>query len=157
MPVVFIEAHELSTVDLLRLVQGDEVNVLRREGLVGERTTNGVEIVCSDSDVVSAQWRIKSGICRHSRDQSTLPRQVLVQLVLQADEGVVGGLGELDIAQDGGGGIRADEASLGSNCEGLQLILWNVGEPPVWRGILSAEDVEVHRDAWEKEDSAPRT
>lgn len=62
--VLVVELHQLPSVHLLSLIKGHEVDLLRREGLVGEGTLYGVEIVGTD------------------RYQSPLPRQVLVKFIL---------------------------------------------------------------------------
>lgn len=78
-----VELHHFRACHLLRLVQGSELDLVRRKSLVGEGTLDCVEIMGTNSD------------------QSTLSGQVLVQLVLQGDEGLVAGLCELDVSEDG--------------------------------------------------------
>ena len=52
--------------------------------------------------------------CRGSgeTDAFTVPAEVLVELVLQVDEAVVGGLRERDVPQDGRHRVRSDLLSL---------------------------------------------
>lgn len=149
MSVGLVEAHELLTVDLLGLVQGDKVDVLGWEGLVGEGALDCVEIVGTDA---TSQLSAFYSFCAkpasmpkleppHVRNQCSLSRKVLVELVLQADEGVVGVLGELDVAKDRAGSIGADLLCFLGDGEGLHLVLWDVGQLPVWCPVFPAEDV----------------
>lgn len=99
MLVVFVEGHQLLAVHALLLVQGGELNLLGGQGLVGEGTLDGVEIVGSNGD------------------QSTLPANVHVELILQVDEVLVVQLGELDIPENSGD-------SEGANGSGLIIQHW---------------------------------
>ena len=107
-PVRLVEAHQFFAVDLFRLVQRDKIDVLWRQGLVCERTLNGIEVMSSDPAgglVVHLQDKTTRD---YSRNQGALPRQILMELILQTDEGVVGSLCELDVAKDSSCRIRAD-------------------------------------------------
>lgn len=66
-----------------------------------------------------------------------------MQLVLQTDEGLVSGLGELDVTEDGTGNIRADLLCILCYRNGLKLVLWDVKERVVWCRMLAAEDIQV--------------
>lgn len=66
---------------------------------------------------------------------------------MKTDERVVRGLGELDVAEDCAGSIRANLRRLLADGEGLQLVLGDIEEPPVWRRGLSPEDVQVQSNA----------
>ena len=49
---------------------------------------------------------------RTDGDEGALPREVLVQLVLESDEGLVSGLVEVDIAEYGPREVGADASGL---------------------------------------------
>ena len=85
-----VEVHQLLTIHLLGLVKRGELDVLRGERLVGERSLDSVEIVGADGHEMS------------------LTRQVLVELILQGNEGFIARLVELDVAEDGTGHQRTD-------------------------------------------------
>lgn len=131
--VGLVELHQLLAVHLLGLVEGDEADVLGGEGLVGEGALNGVEVVGADGD------------------EGSLPGQVLVKLVLEADEGLVSLGSELDVAQDGAGDVGADLFALRANGDLLHLVLGDVEQLEVGGVLLAAEDVQVHGDALEAE------
>ena len=59
-----------------------------------------------------------------NRGQGSLPGEVLVQLVLQVDEGVVPGLVEGDSPQDGPDDVRPDLEHTGIQDELLDLFDW---------------------------------
>ena len=63
--------HELLRRVLLVLVKRRKLDVLRWTGLIAERSADGVEVVGTDSDELAAA------------------ADILVELVLQVDEGVV--------------------------------------------------------------------
>ena len=131
--VGLVELHQLLAVHLLGLVEGHEADVLGGLGLVREGALDGVEIVGADGD------------------KGSLAGQVLVQLVLQADEGLVSLGGELDVAQDGAGDVGADLLAVGADGDLLHLVLGDVEQLEVGGGGLAAEDVQVHGDALEAE------
>lgn len=92
--VVLVEGHQLLGVHALLLVQGSELNLLRGQSLVGEGALDGVEIVGSNGD------------------QSTLPANVHVELILQVDKVLVVQLGELDIPENSGDSEGTNSSSL---------------------------------------------
>src|SRR5690348_3687567 len=73
-----------------------------------------------------------------------------MKLVLEANEGLVGGRRELDVAEDRGGSIGADLRGVLCDGEGLQLVLGDIGQLPAWRRVFASEDVQVHRNAWRR-------
>ena len=75
----------------------------------------------------------------------------MVQLVLQGNEGVVAVLGELDVAKDGTGDVRADLGGVRQDLDDLLLLVLGLDYPEVGRGDAAAEDVEVEGDALEAE------
>lgn len=89
-----VEGHQFFSIHLLGLVQGSEFNVLGREGLVGERTLDSVEVVSTNGN------------------QSSLTGQVLVKFILEGNEGLITGLVELDSAQDSGRDVGSDFCGL---------------------------------------------
>lgn len=89
-----VEAHQLFAVHLLGLVQGSELDVLGGLSLVGEGALDFVQIVSTD------------------RDQSALTRQVLVQLILKGNEGLIASLVELDTTENGARHVRSDFGGL---------------------------------------------
>lgn len=78
-----VEGHQLLAIHLLGLVQWDKFNVLRGQGLIGERPLDGVQVVGTDGN------------------QSPLTGQVLVEFVLEGNERLITGLVELDAPKDG--------------------------------------------------------
>ena len=89
-PRYLVELHHLLAVHLFRLVQGSELDVLRGKGFVGEGSLDGVQIMGANGD------------------QSTLSCEILVELVLEGNEGLVACLGELDVSQNGAREVRSD-------------------------------------------------
>jgi hypothetical protein len=89
-----VEGHQFLSVHLLGLVQGSEFNILGREGLVGERALDSVEVVSTNGN------------------QSSLTGQVLVKFILEGNEGLITGLVELDSAQDSGRDVGSDFCGL---------------------------------------------
>lgn len=85
-----IEFHELMAIHLLGLVEGSKDNVLWLASLIGERSLDGVQVMGSH------------------RHKSALSAQVLVELVLKRNEGVVSLLCELYSPQDGAGNVWSD-------------------------------------------------
>lgn len=91
-----VESHQLLAVHFFRLVERDKLDVLRGKGLVCERALDGVQIVGTDGN------------------KGSLPGEILVELVLQGNEGFVTRLVEFDIAENGTGDEGADLHSLRS-------------------------------------------
>jgi hypothetical protein len=89
-----VEGHQFLSVHLLGLVQGSEFDVLRREGLIGERALDSVEVVSTNGN------------------QSSLTGQVLVKLILERNEGLITGLVELDSAKDSARDVGSDSCGL---------------------------------------------
>ncbi|KAH3680357.1 hypothetical protein WICPIJ_008316 [Wickerhamomyces pijperi] len=93
------------------LVQWDELDVLLGEEFVGERWSQGVQVV---------------GTHGH---QSSVTAQVGVELVLQRDEGLVRSFGEGDVSQDGSGSVWSQWSSGGidgqGGCWSHQLVRWS--------------------------------
>lgn len=75
--------HHLLSSHLLCLVQGSKLDVLRREGFVSEWALDGVQVVGSNGD------------------ECALSRKVLMEFVLESDEGLIARLGEVDVPQNG--------------------------------------------------------
>lgn len=84
--------EELDRVGLGRFVQRDEADGFGREGFVGVGALDGVEVVRAE---------------RHERPAAA---EVVVELVLEVDEAVVGFLREGDVSEDG---ADADFAEVG--------------------------------------------
>lgn len=84
-------------------------------------------------------------------DEGSVSGQVLVQLVLQGDEGVVAFGGELDVAQDGAGNVGSDLERVGGDGDGLGLGILGLDDLEVGGLYATAEDVEVEGDALEAE------
>lgn len=91
----FVELHHFFSVHLLGLVERSKLDVLRRQGLVGERAFDRVQIVGSDGD------------------KGALSCKVLVKLVLEGNERLIARFGEFDIPQDGTGEVGSYLRSLG--------------------------------------------
>lgn len=89
-----IESHQFLGVHFFGLVQWHEFDVLGRQSIVGEGTRNGVKIMGTD------------------RNQGSLTGKVLVQLVLEGNEGFVTRLIKSDIAKDSTGDVWADLCGL---------------------------------------------
>lgn len=89
-----VEVHQLLAIHLLGLVQRDKLDVLGGQSLVGEGALDGVQIVGTN------------------RNQGALARQVLVQLILKGNEGLIASLVELDTSEDGTGHVRSDLGGL---------------------------------------------
>lgn len=89
-----VEVHQLFAVHLLGLLQRDKLDVLGRQSLVREGALNGVQVMGTNGY------------------KGPLARQVLVKFVLEGDEGVVAGLVELDIPQNGTRDVWSDLGGL---------------------------------------------
>ena len=74
------------------------------------------------------------------RGQSSLTGEVLVQLVLQVDEGVISSLVEGDSSQDGSNDVRSDLENTGIQDELLDLFDW--GETVARSGQFPLEHQE---------------
>lgn len=85
-----VESHQLLSIHLLGLVQRSELDILGWQGLVGERTLDGVKIVSPDGN------------------ERSLAGQVLVKFVLKRNEGLIAGLVEFDTAQNSTGNVGSD-------------------------------------------------
>lgn len=133
MLVVFVIGHEFLGIHLLGLVQRLELDILGREGLVREGPLYRIQIM------------------RANRHQRTVPRQVGVQLVLQADEGLVPILGELDAAQDGAGDEGPDLRRLGLDGDDVRLPVLGLDDGVLGGRDAAVEDVEVEGYALEAE------
>lgn len=94
MLILLVELHQLEAVHLLGLVKGLELDISRCARLVGEGALDGVEIMSADCD------------------EGTLPREVLVELILQRDEAVVTFLVEVDVTKDCAGDVWSDLGGL---------------------------------------------
>lgn len=129
----FVEGHEFFSVHFLGLIQGNKLNVPGRQSLVGEGALDGVQIVCSHGH------------------QGSVSSQVLVQLVLQSNEGFIAVGSELDIAQDGTRDVRADLCGVGQNLDYLSIGVLGFDDAEVGRLYATKEDVEVEGDALEAE------
>lgn len=90
----FVELHEFFGVHDFLLVEGCEQNLLRLERLVGEGALDGVEVVSAH------------------RHESAVAAEVLVELVLERDEGLVAFGGESDTAEDTAGDVGSDFGGL---------------------------------------------
>lgn len=88
--IYLVKLHHFLASHLLGLVQGRELDLIRRQGLIGEGTLDGVQVMGTDGD------------------KGTLSSKVLVQLVLESDEGFVAGLCEVDIPEDGAREVGSD-------------------------------------------------
>lgn len=133
MAVVFVKGHEGLASELLGLVQGDELEVPGRQCLVCEGTLDGVQVVGSDG---------------HER---SLASQVLVELVLQRNEGLVSILGELDVAEDGARHVGPDLCGIGRDGNGLEDAVLGLYDSEVGGRGAAHEDVEVEGNALEAE------
>jgi len=148
MLVRLVEGHQLLSVHLLGLVQGDEADVLRRQSLVCERALDGVEVVCTNALCHVLVNESPAVRLDNSRYEGTLPRQILVKLVLQANEGLVRGLGKLEVPKDRAGHVRPNLLCLLGHGDALHLALRDIHQPVVWRCALAPENVEVQRDSY---------
>mmetsp|Transcript_25811 Transcript_25811/g.55293 ORF Transcript_25811/g.55293 Transcript_25811/m.55293 type:complete len:252 (+) Transcript_25811:1391-2146(+) len=131
--VGLVEFHEVLGIELPRLLQRREDNLLRGQGLVSEGPLEGVQVVRADGD------------------ERPLAAQVLVQLVLQVDEGLVRLLGEGDPAQRGAHDVRANERRLRLDVHGLNLVALRDVVHEGRRGLLLEEDAQRARDALDAE------
>ena len=93
-----VELHKLLAIHFLCLVERDELNFLGLESLICEGTLDRCSTLALTLRPFVVPPTIK--IVRSNRDQCTLASQVLVQLVLQRNEGVVSCLCEFDISQN---------------------------------------------------------
>lgn len=143
----FIKLHHFFSVHLLSLVKRSKLDVLRRQGLVGERALDRVQIVGSDGN------------------KSALSCKVLVKLVLEGNERLIARFGELDIPQDGTGEVWSYLRSLGGvlvteqgkrvcldrylllDGDSLDLAIGWWYEAVVWEWSVAEEDVQVHGNA----------
>ena len=131
--VMFVELHQLLGIHLLGLVQGDELDVLRGESLIGERSLDSIQVMGTD------------------RYQSPVSCQVRVELILQRNEGLIAVLCELDVSQDGTSNQRSDLGGLFLDNDLVLLRIFGLDHPEVG-GLLSLlEDVQVHGNAFEAE------
>lgn len=133
MSVVFVKGHEALAGELLGLVQGDELEVPGRQGLVCEGALDGIQVVSSDGH------------------ECSLTGQVLVKLVLQPNEGLVSILGELNVAQDGARHVGPDSCGFGRDGDGLEDAVLGLYDSEVGRRGAAHEDVEVEGNALEAE------
>lgn len=82
-------------------------------------------------------------------DQGSLAREVLVEFILETDEGVVGGLGELDAVKDGAGDKGSHCGRLLRHGNVLHLVFGDVEYAVRRRRLLAAEDVQAAGEAFE--------
>lgn len=129
MLVLLVEAHHFGSSHDCGLVERGEGDVVGRAGLVGEGAFDSVKVVGADGD------------------EGTLPRQVLVQLVLQRDEAVVALRGEGDPTQHGGAEVRPHARRVRVH-DGRHHRLGR-REGIGGHGLAAEEDAQVHRDALE--------
>lgn len=83
------------------------------------------------------------------RDEGSVPCQVLVQLVLEADEGLVTFLGELDVAEYSSGHQGSYFERLGRYLNLVLLLVLGRHNFVVWCLHASSEDIEVEGNALE--------
>jgi GMP synthase PP-ATPase subunit len=93
-----IELHQLLGVHLLGLVQRNKLDLLRCESFIREGSLHRCQL-SAIAQVSTAKIPTIKIVCSDG-DQCALASQVLVELVLQRDEGVVACLCELDVAED---------------------------------------------------------
>jgi len=143
MLVRLVECHHFFAVHLLRLVQGREVDILWWQSLIRERSLDCVEIMGADPAQSQSEDCIYAfpGSSNYSRHEGSLSCQVLVKLILQADEGLICCLGKLEVPEDRAGDVRSDFGRLLCHGDALHLALWDIQELVLWCRMLSAEDV----------------
>jgi len=131
--IIFVFNTKVGSGHAFSLLESLELNVSGRHGLVGDGTLNLVQVVSSH------------------RSELTSAADVLMELVLEVDEGVVRGQGEVHITEDASNNVRTYASSLSFDNDLLERVL-NFSDLVAGKSILlSKVATECSSDSFETE------